>query len=349
MSRTAIFRQLVLPLAAFAVAACVNPASAATTLWWDTDYADRFEVDVTTGANVPDKGYVGYTARVATLDTQALIAAGDMQTDCSDLRMTYYNGIGWQELPRHVLNCNSANTDIRFALVADIAASSSDDNYYLYYNFSSPAALPGMTNLNVYLWFDDASIDRSGSYIRGRIDNWHGSGWDNSLAWNPAGYYTYDNGNNFSSGYRRDIDERDVYVEAEFFHTGCYDQNLTSGVLSRGIIQSGTLGSEQSNHYYASNRGHYPGCVASGYGHDGDIVSGNRQSTAIDGADPPAIAPANGDVRAWRSGSLIRPMGRSGTKTIPRPGQRSATRVAPIFRRTAPTIPMTKDVALLRS
>ena len=291
-------RKLVL-LASLIVSATTIPSFAATNLWWDTDYADRFEIDVATGANVPDKGYAAYTARVSNLDTQALIAAGDMQADCSDLRMTYYNGIGWQELPRHVLNCNTANTDIRFALVADIAASSSDDNYYLYYNFSSPAALPGMTTTNVYLWFDDASIDRSGSYIRGRIDPWHGNNWDNSLAWNAAGYYTYDTGNNFSSGYRRDIDERDVYVEAEWYHTGCYAANISTGVLSRGIIQSGTLGSEQSNHYYASNRGQYPGCSAGGYTHDGDIVSGNRQTTAINGPNPPAIAASQ-----WRRQGL---------------------------------------------
>jgi hypothetical protein len=272
-----------------------NSASAATPLWWDTNYADRFEINVTTGANVPDKGYVAYTARIVTLDTQTLIAAGDMQADCSDLRLTYYNSISWQELPRHVLNCNTANTDIRFALVVDIAASSNDDNYYLYYNNSSPAALPAMTTTNVYLWFDDASIDRSGSYVRGRIDSWHGNNWDNSLAWNAAGYYSYDTGNDTTSGYRRDVDERDIYVEAEWYHTGCYPNNMTSGLLARGIVQSGSLGSEQSNHYYASNRGQYPGCQASGYNHDGDIVSGNRQSIAINGANPPAIA-----ANQWR-------------------------------------------------
>jgi len=274
-------------------------AFAATTLWWDTAYADRFEIDITTGANVPDKGFVGYTARIATLDTQALIAAGDMQADCSDLRMTYYDGISWQELPRHVINCDSPNTDIRFAIVLDIPASSNDDNYYLYYNNSSPAALPAMTTTNVYLWYDDASIDRSGSYIRGRIDSWHGNGWDNSLAWSAGGYYTYDNGDNFTSGYRRDVDERDIYVEAEFYHTGCYPFNITTGVLSRGIIQSGTLGSEQSNHYYASNRGEYPGCSAGGYPHDGDIVSGNRQTIVINGPNPPDIA-----ANVWRRQGL---------------------------------------------
>ena len=301
MSNRVILRQIASLALVLTIAgsAAVNPAFAATSLWWDTDYADRFEIDVTTGANVPDKGYVGYTARIVTLDTQALIAAGDMQADCSDLRMTYYNGISWQELPRHILNCNTASTDIRFALVVDIPANSNDDNYYLYYNFSSPAALPAMTTTNVYLWFDDASIDRSGSYIRGRIDPWHGNGWDNSLAWNGAGYYTYDNGDNFTSGYRRDVDERDVYVEAEFYHTGCYPFNFTSGVLARGIIQSGTLGSEQSNHYYASNRGENPGCQALAYAHDGDIVSGNRQTIAINGPTPPAIV-----TNQWRRQGL---------------------------------------------
>ncbi|MGI9261897.1 MAG: hypothetical protein ACR2QR_07665, partial [Woeseiaceae bacterium] len=93
-----------------------------TTLWWDTAYSQRFEVDVTTGANTPDKGYNGYTARISTLNTATLIAAGEMQADCSDLRITHYDGLSWQELPRHVLNCNSVSTDIRFALVADIAA-----------------------------------------------------------------------------------------------------------------------------------------------------------------------------------------------------------------------------------
>ena len=34
---------------------------AATILWWDTNYLSRFNVDVATGANAPDKGYNGYT------------------------------------------------------------------------------------------------------------------------------------------------------------------------------------------------------------------------------------------------------------------------------------------------
>lgn len=274
-------------------------AFAATNLWWDTNYLLRLNIDVATGANSPDKGYNGYTTRIASLDTATLITGGDMLADCSDLRVAYYNGLGWQELPRHVLNCNSATTDIRFMLAADIPASSNDDNYYLYYSNSAPGALPAMSTTNVYLWYDDASIDRSGQYVHGRIDNWHGSGWDDSLAWNAAGYYTYDNGDNFTSGYRRAIGERDVYAEAEWFHTGCYRFNITTGMLVRGIIQSGAGGGESSNHYYASNRGDYPGCRASGYTHDGDIAEDNRTTTAVDGADPPDIV-----ANQWRRQGL---------------------------------------------
>ena len=126
------------------VTACLvvsSTAFAATSLWWDTNYALRFNIDVAVGANTPDKGYAGYTARIISLDTQALIGAGEMLADCSDLRITYYDGLAWQELSRHVLNCNTPSTDVRFMLAADIPAGSNDDNYYLYYNNPSPAAV----------------------------------------------------------------------------------------------------------------------------------------------------------------------------------------------------------------
>ena len=282
-------------LATLLLLAVVHEASAATSLWWDTSYASRYLVAVQTGLNSPDRGYAGYTARVATLDTAALVAAGNLQPDCSDLRVLYYNTIGWQELPRHVIGCNTAATDIRFALAADIAAGAIDDNYYLYIDNPSAGAAPAVTPTNVYLWYDDASVDRSGAYIRGRVDNFHGNGWDNSLAWNPSGYYTYDTGDNFTSGYRRAVNERDVYIEAEFFHTGCYQLNQTTGVLVRGIIQNGSGGSENSNHYYTSNRGQYPGCNGSGYNHDGDIMRNQRNQTAVDGTNPGPIIP-----NTWR-------------------------------------------------
>ena len=105
--------------------------------------------------------------------------------------------------------------------------------------------------------------------------------------------------NNFTSGYRRAIAERDVYAEAEFFHTGCYQLNVTTGMLVRGIVQSGSLGTENSDHYYASNRGEYPGCVAAGYTHDGDIMKTNRGVIAVDGVNPPDLT-----ANVWRRQGL---------------------------------------------
>ncbi|MEM7280550.1 MAG: hypothetical protein AAF438_02800 [Pseudomonadota bacterium] len=270
--------------------ASMSPTHAATPLWWDTNYPLRYNINVVTGPASPDKGYVAYTARIPSFNTAALISAGEMRADCADLRILFFDGTGWNELPRQVLDCNTTSTDIRFALQANIAASSNDDNYYLYTDNNAPAALPAVSETNVYLWFDDASINRATNYVRGRIDPWHGTGWDNSLVWNPAGYYTYDNGDNFTSGYRIPVDERDVYAEAEFFHTGCYQLNITTGMVLRGIIGSGSFGSESSSHYYASNRGEFPtGCTTGGYSHDGDIMDTNRNNITVDGANPPDI------------------------------------------------------------
>ena len=267
-------------------------ADAATNLWWDDAYQQRFNIEINTGELVPDKGYDGYTARIDTLDTATLIAAGDMQPDCSDLRILFFDGLGWTELPRHVLGCNSATTDIRFMISADIAASSSDDNYYLYYDNPAPGPLPAMNETNVYLWYDDAQTNRISSYTRGRVDPWHGTGWDDSLVY-LGNTYRYDNGDNFTSGYRIPVDERDVYIETEFRHERCYPLNITTGLLVRGAITSGFGGGESSDNYYASNRGEFPNqggpnsaCTSGGYTHDGSIIKNERTNIVVTGPNP---------------------------------------------------------------
>ncbi|MEM1377796.1 MAG: hypothetical protein AAGG69_10450, partial [Pseudomonadota bacterium] len=51
-------------------------------------------------------------------------------------------------------------------------------------------------------------------------------------------------------------------------------------------------------HYYAGQRGHNSAC-GGGYSNDGDIVEGQRTTTAVDGPNPPAIA-----TNAWRRQGL---------------------------------------------
>jgi len=266
--------------------------------WWDTSYGKRRAVTVTTAAVTPDKGYQDYTARIASFDTASLISASELQGGCEDLRLVYWDGSANAEIPRHLIDCNSATSDIRFAIQVAQAQSTSDAGYYLYYDNATAGAPPAVTPTNVYLWYDDASQDRFASYTQGRIDAWHGGGWQNSFAYNGAGYYTFNTGDNFTDGFRIPIDERDVYVEAEFFHTSCYPINMTTGMIARGIIGSGSGGSESSAHYYATSRAHNASC-GGGYGNDGDIVKSFRTIVAANGANPGAVT-----TNAWRRQGL---------------------------------------------
>ncbi len=252
------------------------------------DYTYSIQLSVTTGPNAPDKGYEGYTARLTGFDSQALISAGQMQSDCDDLRVVYDDGSTLTEVDRHLFSCNTADSDIRFMLQADIADNTTVLDYFIYHGYAAAGAPNAVTTTNVYRWYDDASIDRSADYTRGRIDAWHGSGWDDSLSWNAGGYYTFDTDDNFTSGYRIDVDERDALIEAEYYHTNCYPNNMTTGVMLRGVIDSGSGGSESSSHYYATNRGHNSAC-GGGYSEDGDIVKSARTTIAVDGANPASI------------------------------------------------------------
>ena len=93
-----------------------------------------------------------------------------------------------------------------------------------------------------------------------------------------------------------------MFIEAEFFHVDCFPINMTTGVLVRGIIQSGSGGSENSNHYYSSNRGEFPqsGCGnANGYTHDGAIMRRQRNQIAVQNGNPGDIVP-----NQWRRQAL---------------------------------------------
>ncbi len=275
-----------------------SASDAAAVEWWDPAYPRRVRVTVTTGPNVPFHGYEGYTVRLI-YDTATLVSEGWLQPDCDDLRVVFWDGAAWQELPRHLLGCNAAASDLRFALRADIAANDSDDQYYLYFgNPAAPAPAP-LAPTDVYLWRDDASSDRLGSYDTGRVDTWGSTNtWVQKTSWNAAGYYDYQTLDDEVSSFRRPVAERDVYAEVELFHTNCYPSNMVTGVILRGIIASGTAGSETADHYYLSQRGHQAECGA-GYLFDGDVIETERGIVAIDGPNPAALPRSQ-----WRKQAL---------------------------------------------
>lgn len=118
--------------------------------WWNTswDYYDTINISNTnTTAALP----VNYTVNL-TIDTATLIGAGKLNADCSDLRIVYQNSttISWL----NASNCNNAQTYILFKLQAAVAASSDDEDYFLYYG-NSGATLPDYHKEDVYYVFDD--------------------------------------------------------------------------------------------------------------------------------------------------------------------------------------------------
>ena len=267
--------------------------------WWESSYAFRRKLTVTTGANDPSGGYDGYTVRLTGYDTASLVSAGKMRGDCNDLRVVQWetSSSAWTELNRDIISCDSASTEVSFQLQVDIAASSSDANYYLYYGNAVAGA--GPNNLSsVYLWYDSAGTDQMSSYTLGRADDWHGTGYSAFSHSVPNLSYVNDTNDNFTGSIRWAVSERDAYIEAEFSHLGCYLSNMTAGLTGRYVVNSGVGATEESVHYYASNRSHQAACGA-GYTDDGDTMKNARGTLAIDGTDPAAIA-----INQWRKQGL---------------------------------------------
>jgi len=271
-------------------------------VWWSPDYDSRQNIELTTGSNTPDKGYNGYTVRLNNIDTAAWIASGNMRADCNDLRIVFWNGSTNIELPRHVINCNSANTDIRFKMLSNQAATSTTtSDYFIYYGNAVAPAAEALSTDNVYIWYDDGAVNRLASYEYGRFDDWAGTGFYEDTSYNIAGYYQYNTGDNFTFGMRQNVDERDVYIEMETFHQRCYPLNISVGPIVR-TITTGSGASESSNHYYGGISGHQngTGCtLTGGYDWDGDINQGVLDAIAVNGPNPAALT-----SNQWRKTAL---------------------------------------------
>ena len=105
--------------------------------WWNANYGLCKKITITAGStNVPSGYSVSFTE-----DTATLITNSRLRSDGNDWRVVYWNGSSWVELDRWVDDIigdgwNSANTITWFKTQAGITASSSDDNYYVYYGYS---------------------------------------------------------------------------------------------------------------------------------------------------------------------------------------------------------------------
>lgn len=151
----------------------------------------------------------------------------------------------------------------------------------------------------MYLWFDDATTNRLGDYDTGLIDNWLNlSSLYQGTQWDSGDYYKYDTGNSALNSLRRNVAERDVYIEAEFRHELCEQDNMSTGLVVRGIIDSGTGGTERADHYYTGMRGHNASC-GEAYSWDANIQKTQSGTRAVNGVRPGTIATGQ-----WRSQAL---------------------------------------------
>jgi len=126
--------------------------------WWNADYDYRMQITIVN--NVASTLGSGYSVCL-TLNTSSLVSSGKMLSSGNDLRIVYWNGSSWVQIDRDIIDMNTSSTQVWFKTQADISASGSDNNYYMYYG--NPSAVnPPANKSNVYdFWddFDDASLD----------------------------------------------------------------------------------------------------------------------------------------------------------------------------------------------
>jgi hypothetical protein len=115
----------------------------------DWTYTADLEVENNASSALP----AGYTVELV-MDTASLIAAGQMQAGCADLRISFEDGVTEVELDRLVEGCNSASTTITFQTQAEIATAGSDPRYRLHYG-NPAAANPPQEPAAVYSFYDD--------------------------------------------------------------------------------------------------------------------------------------------------------------------------------------------------
>ena len=145
------------PLAALVVLATLAPswaeAAAPVGQWWNAGYAYRQKLNLTSGTTaIPTQ----YSVRLQ-LDHTALVSVSQSLASGNDVRVAWWSGTAWVELDRLLDDqsaWNSATTRVWFRTQAAIGASSTDDNYYLYYGNPSAGAPPANW-ANVFLLYDD--------------------------------------------------------------------------------------------------------------------------------------------------------------------------------------------------
>jgi uncharacterized repeat protein (TIGR01451 family) len=197
---------------------------------------------IATGPNSPAGGYDGYTVRVTGFDTGTEVGQGEMRADGNDLRVFYWDGAAWVEVPRFVTGLNTADTHVIFKSQTDIPANGSDTNHYIFYGNPSAGVPEALTYTNVYLWYDDFATDPfaagSARYTRAKAVDIHGSGYLAPSYDAANGRATWDTGDNVTSDMFVDNSgfsnlEQDVLIVVDHDADLNYPINATDAIVVR--------------------------------------------------------------------------------------------------------------------
>jgi peptidoglycan/xylan/chitin deacetylase (PgdA/CDA1 family) len=120
--------------------------------WWASAWTYRAGIAIT-NTSTTDSLRVGYSVHTV-IDTSGLITLGRLKADCTDLRVVSFNGFSNSELDRVVENCNSAQTDLWFALPRPLAPGARDEGYFVYYG-NAVAGAPPADASRVFIFYED--------------------------------------------------------------------------------------------------------------------------------------------------------------------------------------------------
>ena len=199
----------------------VTPAYA----WWDANWQYRKSFTIHSYVTRDD-----YQVNI-TIDTESLISAGKMNSDCSDLRIVAGDDV--TKLPYYIESgCNTPNTKVWFK--ADLTAG--DNTFYLYYGNSLATSESSITD--VYDLYDDFdSIDSNIWTIRktstGKVEIQDGALYEyaGTDSTSYAGIYSAGN-KEFGIGY---------CIEYKFYVYSTSEAGKNTYAHDVGFLHDGTL------------------------------------------------------------------------------------------------------------